>query len=185
MIVQTRGALEPLLHLEPGHSAELAGAAAALAELSGRAARRLAGALDGIWLGETALPGLAALVHLCAADTVPRPRPPVDLAPAAGRRIVIGSGPHVSGSLAHHAAGHALCGLDRAHLSPEWARIMRRCAPVFRLPHYAAAAEEWWAESYALVATGAAHRLFTLLSYDDAVARLVWNYHAGDRGAAE
>jgi hypothetical protein len=83
----------------------------------------------------------------------------------------------VSASLAHHAAGHALCGLDQAHRSPEWRRLMRRCAPVLRVSHYASWAEEWWAESYALVAVGAAHRLFTLLSCDDAAAAAVWHYH--------
>ncbi|WP_214107583.1 hypothetical protein [Acrocarpospora catenulata] len=151
------------MELDP--TPELTHALNALRELPAHIATRLTTHLEGIWLGSGAAPGLAGLLHL-----------PGGTASAGGVRMLVGTGPHVSASLAHHLVGHLLYRLDTRATHPEWRRIMSRCVPVLRQDHYHSS-EEWWAESYALVATGRAHRLLRLLSCDDAVARSVWNHH--------
>jgi hypothetical protein len=64
---------------------------------------------------------------------------------------------------------------------PEWQTIMFRCRPVLIADRYQDA-HEWWAESYALCATGHLDQLSRMLSGDDNVALMVWAYYRAQYG---
>ncbi|RCG21148.1 hypothetical protein DQ384_36660 [Sphaerisporangium album] len=177
------GILEQVLRRQwnPAHGlppANLINAVDELAALPVHIATRLAQELDEIWLGVGYVPDLDNLGFLRGHPIEPGSAVLWDQVPGVctGRIIAIGTGDHVSASLVLHEVGHGLDSLDAMSQSSEWQTIMRMCRSRIQHPRYLNAVE-WWAEAYALCASGQLGRLVRLLDDDENLAEMVWAYY--------
>jgi hypothetical protein len=126
-----------------------------LAGLPVHIASRLAAGLEGIWVGPGPVTGLDHLQHLRGVPVSPGSPHRWDAVPGAvvGRVMALGTGDHVSVGLVDHEVGHALEVLDGMAARQDWQAIMRRSRPLLVIGRYQDA-REWWAEAWALCATG-------------------------------
>jgi hypothetical protein len=93
-----------------------------------------------------------------------------------GRVMAIGTGDHVSVSLVDHEVGHALEVMDDMATRPDWQAIMHRSRPLLAIDRYQDA-REWWAEAWALCATGRLSQLVRTLGGDANTAEMTWAYY--------
>ncbi|WP_155343591.1 anthrax toxin lethal factor-related metalloendopeptidase [Acrocarpospora pleiomorpha] len=147
-----------------------------LASLPVHIATRLAEELDAIWLGPGAVPDLDDLGHL-RGQAIPSGVALWDVVPGmcTGRIIAIGTSAHVSASLVLHEVGHALDVWDGMSSSAEWTTVMKMISPHIQHPRYLDTVE-WFAEAYALCASGQAGRLLRMLDGQENLAAVVWGY---------
>ncbi|MFG2005023.1 hypothetical protein ACGFNU_38350 [Spirillospora sp. NPDC048911] len=159
-----------------------------LAALPGPIAAQVADALtDGLWIGVGPVPGLDHLGHLAGQPIREKSEILWDHVPGATlwdhetRMMVVGTGPHVSGSLADHEIGHVVERRRRAAETCEWETIMLRCRPLLVVDRWHDP-YEWWAEAWALVATGQLPRLIRTLSGSEPVAEIITRYYVRHYG---
>jgi hypothetical protein len=177
------GALEQVLRRQwdPANGPPPADVIAVVDRLAGlpvHIASRLASGLDGIWVGPGPVPGLDHLGHLRGVPVSPGSPHRWDIVPGAvaGRVMAIGTGDHVSVSLVDHEVGHALDVLDDMATRPDWQAIMRRSRPLLVIDRYQDP-REWWAEAWALCATGRLSQLVRTLGGDEIAAEMTWAYY--------
>lgn len=146
-------------------------------------ASRLAAGLTGIWVGAGPVTGLDHLRHLRGEPVSPGSPHRWDAVPGAliGTVMAIGTGDHVSVSLVDHEVGHALETLDGMAARPDWQAIMTRCRPLLVIGRYQDA-REWWAEAWALCATGHLAQLVRTLGGDEIAAEMTWAYYRAQYG---
>lgn len=163
--------------------AELVAAVDFLATLPGFLASRLADWLDGIWLGDATVPGLDDLGHMAGQPLREGSATTWDVVPGAlvGRTMVIGTGEHLSVSLAGHEVGHAVEQMDGMADDEEWQTIMKMCRDHLFSDKFADP-REWWAESWAAVATRQFGALQRMLSGRRDLFMVVAMYHARHYG---
>lgn len=146
-------------------------------------ASRMATWLDGLWLGDGAVPDLDDLWFLRGQLVRDDSKILWDHEPAAviGRTMVLGTGDHLSVSLVDHELGHVLDMMDGMSDRPDWQTIMWRCRPLVLHPRYQDPAE-LWAEGYAHVATGELRRLTRLLGGNSEIMEMMWAYYRHQLG---
>lgn len=164
--------------------AELVAAVDFLATLPGHLAFRLANWLDGIWLGDATVPGLDDLGHMAGKPLREGSAVTWDIVPGAlvGRTLVIGTGEHLSVSVPAHEVGHALEQMDGMADREEWQTIVAMCRGKLMADRYEENPYEWWAESWAMVATGAYGELLRMLTGHKHLLMVVAGYHVRHYG---
>jgi len=134
--------------------------------------------LDELWVGMGGVPRLDNLGYL--AGQLVREGSSIlwDDVPGAtvGRKVVIGTGPTVSASLVDHELGHVVERARRMAEQQDWQTIMFRCRPHLIMERWLDPLE-WWAEGWALVATGQLERLVRLLNGHEGCAEMVARYY--------
>lgn len=134
--------------------------------------------LDELWVGIGSVPGLDHLGYLAGQPVRPGSVIVWDDVPGAtvGRTVAIGTGRTVSASLVDHELAHVIERSRRMAEQPDWQTIMLRCRPHLIVERWYDPLE-WWAEAWALVATGQLDRLVRTLSGHEQVAEMVARYY--------
>ena len=163
--------------------AEVIIAVTRLASQPSHIASRLADALDGLWLGDGKVPDLDDLGHLRGVPVRPGSTVTWDDEPAGliGNTLAIGTGESLSCSVLDHEIGHVLSVADGMAQRRDWQTIMFLCRQHLVDPRWFDA-EEWFAEAYALCATGELSQLVRILDGERQVAQMVWAYYRREYG---
>lgn len=134
--------------------------------------------LDELWVGVGSVPGLDHLGYLAGQPVRPGSAIVWDDVPGVtvGRTVAIGTGRTVSASLTDHELAHVIERSRRMAEQPDWQTIMLRCRPHLIVERWYDPLE-WWAEAWALVATGQLDRLVRTLNGHEQVAEMVARYY--------
>jgi hypothetical protein len=134
--------------------------------------------LDELWVGVGPVPGLDHLGYLAGQPIKPGSPITWDHVPGitVGRRVAIGTGPTVSASLTDHELAHVIERARRMAEQPDWQTVMRMCRTHLVIERWQDPLE-WWAEAWALVATGQLGRLVRVLGNHEQTAEVVARYY--------
>lgn len=134
--------------------------------------------LDELWVGMGGVPDLDHMGYLAGQPVRPGSSIVWDDVPGAtvGRTVVIGTGHSVSASLVDHELAHVVERSRQMTEHRDWQTIMMRCRPHLIVERWYDPLE-WWAEGWALVATGQLARLVRILNGHEEVAEMVARYY--------